>query len=103
LLCPGDRLPTVRELAAELVVNVNTIARAYRELERAGTIATSPGRGSFIAEPSGDEITSADRYKQIEPHLRRLVDVARKLGYDAEELVTLVEQKAREGEEAKRK
>lgn len=93
LLRPGDRLPTVRELATELVVNANTVARAYRELEQAGTIATSPGRGSFIAESSATP--SADRYTKLEPHLARLIDAARKLGYDAEELVTLVEQKAR--------
>lgn len=93
LLRPGDRLPTVRELATELVVNANTVARAYRELEQAGTIATSPGRGSFIAESSAEP--SADRYRKLEPYLTRLIDAAKKLGYDAEELVTLVEQKAR--------
>jgi GntR family transcriptional regulator len=76
-----------------LVVNANTVARAYRELEQAGTIATSPGRGSFIAESSARP--SADRYTKLEPLLTRLVETARKLGYDAEELVTLVEQKAR--------
>jgi len=101
LLRPGDQLPTVRELATELVVNANTVARAYRELEQAGTIATSPGRGSFIAESSA--APAADRYKKIEPYLTRLVDVARKLGYDAEELVTLVEQQARITPEARRR
>ncbi|HEY6358790.1 MAG TPA: GntR family transcriptional regulator [Vicinamibacterales bacterium] len=49
VLTPGEQLPTVKQLAADLVVNANTIARAYRELERDEVIETMPGRGSFIA------------------------------------------------------
>jgi GntR family transcriptional regulator len=49
VLAPGEQLPTVKQLAADLVVNANTIARAYRELERDQVIETMPGRGSFIA------------------------------------------------------
>lgn len=45
-----DRLPSVRELAASLAINPNTIARAYRELESEGYIYTVPGKGSFVAE-----------------------------------------------------
>ena len=101
LLEPGDRLPTVRELATELVVNANTVARAYRELEQAGTIETSPGRGSFVAQASTAQ--PVDRYKKLEPYLTRLIETARKLGYDAEELVTLVEQEVRAATEARRR
>ncbi len=49
LLSPGDQLPTVKALALDLTINPNTVARAYRDLERDGIIATSPGRGSFVA------------------------------------------------------
>ena len=49
VLAPGEQLPTVKQLAADLIVNANTIARAYRELERDQVIETMPGRGSFIA------------------------------------------------------
>ncbi len=49
-LRPGEQLPTVKTLAHELKLNPNTIARVYRELERDGTIATAPGRGSFVRE-----------------------------------------------------
>jgi GntR family transcriptional regulator len=49
-LRPGERLPTVKQLAIDLTVNANTIARAYRDLERDNVIATSPGRGSFVSE-----------------------------------------------------
>ena len=49
-LRPGDQLPTVRELAEELVVNPNTIAKSYQELEKAGLLLTRRGAGTFVAE-----------------------------------------------------
>ena len=48
VLCSGDKLPSVRELAAQLTINPNTIQRAYRELEMQGWIATVPGKGCFV-------------------------------------------------------
>jgi GntR family transcriptional regulator len=52
-LSPGEQLPTVKALALDLTVNANTVARAYRELERDRVIETSPGRGSFVRSESG--------------------------------------------------
>ncbi|GAC1300957.1 MAG: GntR family transcriptional regulator [Vulcanimicrobiaceae bacterium] len=54
-LAPGEQLPTVKALALELTVNPNTVARAYRELERDRAIETSPGRGSFVRSGTPDE------------------------------------------------
>ena len=48
ILQPGDKLPSVRELAAQLAINPNTIQRSYRTLEVAGWIATVPGKGCFV-------------------------------------------------------
>ena len=48
VLEPGEQLPTVKQLATDLTVNPNTVARAYRDLERDGVIDTAPGRGSFV-------------------------------------------------------
>ncbi|HEV3152428.1 MAG TPA: GntR family transcriptional regulator [Candidatus Baltobacteraceae bacterium] len=48
VLAPGEQLPTVKQLALDLTVNPNTVAKAYRELERDEIIETSPGRGSFV-------------------------------------------------------
>jgi GntR family transcriptional regulator len=48
VLQSGEQLPTVKQLAIDLTVNPNTVARAYRELEREQVIETSPGRGSFV-------------------------------------------------------
>jgi GntR family transcriptional regulator len=50
VLAPGERLPTVKQLATDLTINPNTVARAYRELERDGIIETSVGRGSFVSQ-----------------------------------------------------
>ena len=50
ILQPGDRLPSVRELASQLTINPNTIQRAYRELEAEGHIVTVPGKGCFVCE-----------------------------------------------------
>lgn len=60
VLAPGERLPTVKQLATDLTVNPNTVARAYRELERDGVIETSVGRGSFVAQNgAGDKAIAA--------------------------------------------
>lgn len=62
-LPPGDRLPTVRELAAELGLAVNTVARTYRELESAGVIETRGRRGTFVArtDPTDAAMAAAAR------------------------------------------
>src|SRR6187431_3716000 len=62
---PGDQLPTVRQLAVELRVNANTVARVYAELERAGVIETRRGVGSFIA-------ATPERARSPREHDRRL-------------------------------
>ena len=65
----GDRLPTVRQLAVDLRVNANTVARVYSELERAGVIVTQRGVGSFIAATP----TQAHPPRQHERRLRTFV------------------------------
>jgi GntR family transcriptional regulator len=52
ILQPGDKLPSVRELAAQLTINPNTIQRAYREMEQQGMIQTLPGKGCFVCHVS---------------------------------------------------
>ena len=49
-LTKGQKLPTVRRLAAQLIINPNTIAKAYRQLESEGIISTRPGSGAFVAQ-----------------------------------------------------
>ncbi|MGZ3497900.1 MAG: GntR family transcriptional regulator [Vulcanimicrobiaceae bacterium] len=50
VLQPGEQLPTVKQLALDLTINPNTVARAYRDLERDAVIETAPGRGSFVRD-----------------------------------------------------
>jgi GntR family transcriptional regulator len=61
----GDQLPTVRQLAVELKVNANTVARVYSDLERAGVLETRRGVGSFIA-------ASPEKARSPREHERRL-------------------------------
>jgi GntR family transcriptional regulator len=86
---PGERLPSVRQLSRELVVNPNTIARAYTELEREGTLITQQGRGVFVAEPRSD-LTKRARQKQLEERLDQLITDAVHLGFSAEEFLALL-------------
>ena len=61
-LHPGEQLPTVRQLAVDLNVNYNTVARAYLELERMGVVHTLRGKGTFVADkelPSDELVRSA--------------------------------------------
>jgi GntR family transcriptional regulator len=87
-LVGGERLPTVKQLAIDLTVNPNTVARAYRDLERDGVIETSPGRGSFVRE--GD--VESSRRSVADVAAVRLEDVirdARSIGVDRTDLETL--------------
>ncbi|SPL88290.1 Transcriptional regulator, GntR family [[Actinomadura] parvosata subsp. kistnae] len=47
-LMPGDQLPTIKEVVGDLAINPNTVAKAYRELEREGLVAGRPGQGTFV-------------------------------------------------------
>ena len=63
ILCPGDKLPSVRELAGELAINPNTIQRSYRALETEGWIVTVPGKGCFVS--ANGNCQEQERKKQL--------------------------------------
>ena len=81
ILQPGEKLPSVRELAADLAINPNTIQRAYRELEAAGWVKTQPGRGCFVTgiPVSGEK---AELWKTLDDTTAALLA----LGYTREQL-----------------
>jgi DNA-binding transcriptional regulator YhcF (GntR family) len=83
-LVAGAKLPTVRALADELGLAVNTVARAYRELETDGIIETRGRAGSFVA-PQGDAVQ-----QQAQVAAREFVDRARRLGLDDASALDLV-------------
>ena len=90
VLSAGAQLPTVRELAAELVINPNTVARAYRELERDGVLEGVRGRGTFVR--TGQPLMGkAERRRRLAPALERLIAEGRTLGFEDTELVAALE------------
>lgn len=81
-LSPGTRLPTVRELAADLNMAVNTVARAYRELESAGVVETRGRFGTFVARADPADAAMATAAHTFVAAARALgVDKADALGY----------------------
>lgn len=97
-----DPLPSIRELAAEALINPNTVARAYRELEQEGLIYTQKGRGSFLAARRAQ-----DPDRVLEGHLNRKLDEAiaevRKFGLSGPEIRRRFETRLRRAEESDRK
>ena len=71
-LRPGDRLPPIRDAAAALRVNRNTVARAYQELEREGIISSRAGTGSFVADSQSD-LQMRERLRLLEQRITELL------------------------------
>jgi GntR family transcriptional regulator len=88
-LAPDDRLPSVRELSRTLVVNPNTIARVYTELEREGVLATRPGQGVYVARPK-IELTKKARRERLQLSLDRFLTEAVHLAFTADEVTEMV-------------
>jgi GntR family transcriptional regulator len=86
---PGERLPSVRELSRMLVVNPNTIARVYTELEREGVLITRAGMGVFAAQP-GSELSKKVRKERLQEAVDRFLTEAVHLGFSADAVNLLV-------------
>jgi GntR family transcriptional regulator len=85
----GDALPSVRALAEELVVNVNTVAKAYGELVRHGDVISELGRGVFVAE-APPHLPELEQRRRLAPAVERLVAEAIHLGVDRDALLAAV-------------
>jgi GntR family transcriptional regulator len=95
-LKPGDQLPTVRQLASELRVNFNTIARAYRILDDAGLISTQQGRGTYILDHSATELGDLLKVETVEDQTARFINEAIQQGATPQEIKEMVERKLSE-------
>src|SRR3954471_20510968 len=93
-LKPQEQLPSVRQMSRDLVVNPNTVARAYTELEREGLLSNRPGRGVFVAEPR-DELTEDARRRRLLGSLDGFLTEAVHLGFSEEEVSRLVATRSR--------
>jgi GntR family transcriptional regulator len=90
-LQPGDELPSIRTLAEQLIVNPNTIARAYRELETAGVVEKRRTAGTFVAE-AGSPLARKERLRLLRQRVDQLLVEAFQMGFALEEVLKLVEQ-----------
>jgi GntR family transcriptional regulator len=91
-LAADERLPSVRELSRTLVINPNTVARVYTELERDGILNTRPGLGVFVAQPRSD-LTRKARKDRVTTLLDQLLTEAVHLGFSAEEVLALLSER----------
>src|SRR5258705_7625925 len=86
-LRPGDQLPTVRQLAVELRINANTVAKVYSELERAGVLETRRGVGTFAASRRDEAESEIERARHLAVLGDRFLAEARALGFTAGEAI----------------
>ena len=86
---PGEKLPSVRELAVSLAINPNTIQRAYRELESEGYIVSVPGKGSFVCD--GDQAARARRQELLE-RFEKMVKEMEQLGIPRRQLMDILKE-----------
>jgi GntR family transcriptional regulator len=86
-LKPNDQLPTVRQLASELRVNFNTIARAYRILDEVGLISTQQGRGTYILEETPPEMSRNIKEQSLQEMARTFIHETQQLGFSLDEIL----------------
>lgn len=92
-LKPGDQLPTVRQLAADLRVNFNTVARSYRMLDEAGLISTQHGRGTYILDLPSPEAQQELRSEIIKSLTQRYLQEAARSGFSPSQVRAEFEKK----------
>jgi GntR family transcriptional regulator len=100
VLEPGSQLPTVRQLAAELRVNFNTVARAYRILDEAGVISTQQGRGTYVLDPPPPEQAERLRKAALEGLTASYLADAERMGFEPQEVSTEIERMVRSWQES---
>ncbi len=89
----GDRLPTVRELAAQLGLNFNTTARAYRALHAAGLVTSERGRGTFVVATTSARGSTRPRLRLLQALADEYVRQSRSRGFRAAEIVRSLQER----------
>ncbi|MGW4384786.1 GntR family transcriptional regulator [Kitasatospora sp. NPDC004531] len=100
LLHQGDRLPKVKDVAAKVAINPNTVLKAYRQLENEGLVSPKPGVGTFVTGTLGDPTPS--EHEPLRRELRRWLASARAAGLDPESIEALFHQTFRSTVEEER-
>jgi GntR family transcriptional regulator len=91
-LSPGDEMPAIRVLAERLIVNPNTVARAYRELEAAGVVEKRRTAGTYVSE-QGSPLARRERLKILTERVDALLAESRQMDVPYEELVKLIDKR----------
>jgi GntR family transcriptional regulator len=91
-LKPGDRLPAVREMALSLLINPNTVQKAYGELASDGLIYSHKGKGMFIAEASS-KLRDEERQRRVEGMVDGLITEAILLGFSREDISRILDER----------
>ena len=99
-LQPGDRLPTVRQLAVDLSINPNTVIRAYREMEIEGVVQTQQGSGTFVGNHR-PEIDHLEKQRMLDQILTDLLARASAYGYSLGEVLEGLRQRKEEFHDTK--
>ena len=92
-LAPGDELPPIRTLAEQLVLNPNTVARAYRELETAGVVTTRRGAGTYVSG-TGSPLARRERTRILVERIDALLAEAGQMGFGLDDLTRLLRQRS---------
>ena len=85
----GEQLPPVRKLAEQLLINPNTVARAYRELESEGVVASKRGAGVFVSN-AGSPLSRKEKTRILGERIDALLAESQQLGFDLESVVKLI-------------
>src|SRR5436853_5394735 len=93
-LAPGEELPPIRVLAEQLLINPNTVARAYRELELAGIVSKRRTAGTYVSD-AGSPLARRERLKILTERIDALLAEARQLNFTVDEVVRLIHERDR--------
>ncbi|MEM9645490.1 MAG: GntR family transcriptional regulator [Planctomycetota bacterium] len=88
-LRPGEELPSIRSLASQLVVNPNTVARAYRELEASGVVVKRGTSGTFVAD-RGTALSTRQREDSLYRRVEELLVTVHEMGFTTKELISAI-------------
>src|SRR5437870_8208599 len=91
-LAPGEELPPIRVLAEQLLINPNTVARAYRELELAGIVSKRRTAGTYVSD-AGSPLARRERLKILTERIDALLAEARQLGFETDEVIERLRQR----------
>lgn len=89
ILKPGDKLPSVRELASAITINPNTISKAYNELERMKAIEVIRGKGTFVSE-NFKPIINEEKMMAIKEHMKEIIIEAHYIGVNKDKLIDIL-------------